>query len=459
MIRPLAGHGRIIWRRNSAIAWIIRDRLTPGRGQDFGSTNLIDVAIIGAGPYGLSIAAYLRAAGVEFCIFGKPMAPWKLNMPPGMLLKSHPWSSSLYDPASSFTLRQFCAEHGISYHDSLMPLPLETFVAYGEAFQARFAPGVEPKLLSGLEPTGKAFRATFNDGNVVTARRIVLATGVHPFKYVPSVLRHLPPEVLSHSGDHGPLDRFRGKEVTVLGSGASATDLAALLHEKGVSVSLIARATELNFAVPPRAQRSLLRRLIRPLKPLVDPESGIGSGWLLKACADAPWLIHALPEQWRLHLVGTVLGPLGHSSMRSRVVGKLPLLLGRSLESAKVICGKVHLRVATRGGTEEVLQTDHVIAATGYKVNLNQLGFLDRRLLSRIRMVENTPILSTNYESSVPGLHIVGPASASSFGPVTRFVFGAIYPSRRLAHHFSRAHGRHSTFVSKETLAATTASR
>jgi thioredoxin reductase len=410
-------------------------------------TNLIDVAIIGAGPYGLSLATYLRAANVEFRIFGKPMEPWKLGMPPGMLLKSHPWSSSLYDPASSFTLRQFCAERGIPYHDSLMPLPLETFVAYGEAFQARFAPDVEPKLLSGLELTRKGFRATFNDGDVVTARRIVLAIGVHPFKYVPSILSHLPAEVLSHSGDHGPLDKFEDKHVTLLGSGASATDLAALLHEEGVSVSLIARATELNFADPPRMQRSLLRRLIHSLKPLIHPGSGIGSGWLLKACADAPWLIHTLPERWRLHLAATALGPLGHSSVRSRVIGKLPLFLGRSLESAKVICDKVHLGVTMSDGTREVLKTDHVIAATGYKVNLNQLGFLDRGLLSRIRMVENTPILSTDYESSVPGLHFVGPASVNSFGPVTRFVFGAIHPSRRLAHHFSGVLTGRSTFV------------
>jgi Pyridine nucleotide-disulphide oxidoreductase len=417
----------------------------------------IDTAIIGAGPYGLSLAAHLRASGIEFRIFGKPMASWKEGMPPGMLLKSHPWSSSLYDPEQSFTLKQFCAERAIPYHDSLMPLPLETFIAYGEAFQARFAPDVESKLLSCLEPAQQGFRATFDDGEVVTARRIILAIGVHPFKYVPRILSFLPAEVLSHSGDHGPLDAYRGKEVTVLGSGASATDFAALLHEKGVPVSLIARSIELNFAPPPRAQRSLLRRLAQPLKPFVRPGSGIGNGWLLKICADAPELIHALPEHWRLQLVRTQLGPLGHSTMRNRVVGKVRLFLGRSLESAKVTRGKVHLHLAMRDGTKETLQTDHVIAATGYKIDLDRLGFLDHRLLSRIRMVESTPILSINYESSVPGLHFVGPASANTFGPVTRFVFGATHPSHRLARLFSRIPGRRSTSVSKASRIATTA--
>jgi cation diffusion facilitator CzcD-associated flavoprotein CzcO len=122
---------------------------------------LLDVAIIGVGPYGLSLAAHLRPAGVEFRVFGKTMDPWKMNMPPGMLLKSHPWSSTLYDPAASFTLKQFCADRGIWYHDSLMLLPLETFVEYGMAFQARFVSGVKETLLVGLEPNQSGLRAFF----------------------------------------------------------------------------------------------------------------------------------------------------------------------------------------------------------------------------------------------------------------------------------------------------------
>jgi Pyridine nucleotide-disulphide oxidoreductase len=398
---------------------------------------MLDVAIIGAGPYGLSLSAYLCASGVEFRTFGKPMESWKTNMPPGMLLKSHPWSSSLYDPTSSFTLKQFCAEQAIPYHDSLMPLPLETYIAYGEAFQARFVPNVESKLLVGLEPGPVGFRAVFGDGEVVVARRIVLALGVHPFKHVPRILSQLSPEVLSHSGDHGPLDAFRGKEVTVIGSGASAIDLAALLHEKGASVSLVARAAELKFAPLPGAQQSLLGRLADPLRRLAYPGSGIGAGWLLKACADAPWLIHALPERWRLHLVRTTLGPLGGASMKDRVVGKFPLRLGCTLESAETRGGKVHLHLALRDGTKETLQTDHIIAATGYKIDLGRLGFIDPWLLTRIHTAESAPILSMNYESSIPGFHFIGAASANSFGPVARFAFGAIHPSVRLARHLS----------------------
>lgn len=433
---------------------VIRSDTAPGRPH----RRLIDVAIIGAGPYGLSLAAYLGDAGIEFRIFGKTMDSWKVGMPPGMFLKSHPWSSCLYDPASRFTLKQFSAERRIEYHDSLLPLPLETFVAYGEAFQARFAPNVENRMLVGIEPATGGLQATFDDGEVVIARRIVIAVGVHPFKYVPSSLSRLPAEVLSHSGDYGPLDRFAGKEVTLLGSGASATDLAALLHGKGAIVSLVARDTELPFPRPPRTPRSSLRRLASPLGPLIHPTSGIGGTWLLKVCADAPWIIHALPEHRRLKLVRTALGPLGQASVRDLVERHLPLYLGRNLESADLRNGKVHLHLATRDGKIETLRTDHIIAATGYKIDLGKLGFLDR-LLPGISMVENTPILSANYESSIPGLYFAGPATANSFGPVARFVFGAIHPSRRITRHLSKTLRKSSSMGSRAQCVPSAVSR
>jgi cation diffusion facilitator CzcD-associated flavoprotein CzcO len=88
-----------------------------------------DVAIIGAGPYGLSLAAHLRARGVDFRIFGKPMQTWLEHMPKGMRLKSEGFASSLYDPDSKFTLAAYCKERGLAYADTGMPIPLETFTA------------------------------------------------------------------------------------------------------------------------------------------------------------------------------------------------------------------------------------------------------------------------------------------------------------------------------------------
>lgn len=399
---------------------------------------MIDVAIIGAGPYGLSLAAYLRANGVEHRIFGKPMEPWKTGMPPGMQLKSHPWSSSLYDPTSSFTVKQFCAEQAIPYHDSLLSLPLETFAAYGEAFQKRFAPGVEPKMLTALRQADNGFIATFDDGDVVAAHRVVLAIGVHPFMYVPADLTRLPKELWSHSGEHGPIDGLADKTVAILGGGSSATDLAALLLAQGASVSLVARSGALKFASPQQPTSSLTRYVKGRLRPLANPTSGLGSGWPLKFYAEWPGVFHGLPASLRMRIVRTTLGPLGHASVKEQVLGAARLCVGRTLESARSSGGKVDLQLLSRDGDSTVLQADHVVAATGYRIDLRRIGFLGPELLSRIQSVENSPVLSRAYESSVPGLHFAGPATADSFGPVARFVFGAIHPARSLARHLSR---------------------
>jgi hypothetical protein len=96
---------------------------------------IVDVAIIGAGPYGLSIAAHLAARGVSYRIFGSPMHTWLTQMPRVMRLKSEGFASTLYDPDSAFTLAKYCAQQGIPYADLGLPIPLVTFASYGQEFQ------------------------------------------------------------------------------------------------------------------------------------------------------------------------------------------------------------------------------------------------------------------------------------------------------------------------------------
>jgi thioredoxin reductase len=378
----------------------------------------------------LSLAAHLRNRGVDHRIFGEPMGCWKHNMPPGMLLKSYPWATSLSDPGSEFTLKSFCTKRALPYHDELMPLPLGRFIEYGEAFQTRYVPAVERKVLMALEPAPGGFRASFDNGETVRAHRVVVAVGLHPFKRLPHEAAHLPADLCSHSGEYGSLEPLAGKEVIVVGSGSSASDLAALLHERGIPVSLVARRLQLHFADRPR-HRGLFERATAPM-------SGIGHGWTLAACAKYPQLIRLLSEDLRLGLANAkALGPLGGAFVKDGVVGKVPLWLGRTLQSVKTRNGKVLLDVVDADGAWHSLRADHVIFATGYKADVSRLGFLNQTLLHQIRLVERAPQLSAHYETSVPGLHFIGPAAANSFGPVSRFVYGTYHPARHLAHHLS----------------------
>src|ERR1700675_308794 len=186
---------------------------------------MLEIAIIGAGPYGLSIAAHFRRRGIPFRIFGRPMDSWLNHMPKGMMLKSDGFASDIYDPEKAFTLRQFCAERGIEYADTGVPVKLETFGAYGLAFRDRMVPELEDKLVVGVDQLPDGFVLRLEDGETIQARRVVLAVGITHFEHISVNRAQLPSESLSHSARHREVEPFRGRNVTVIGGGSSALDL------------------------------------------------------------------------------------------------------------------------------------------------------------------------------------------------------------------------------------------
>jgi thioredoxin reductase len=391
------------------------------------------VVIIGAGPYGLSVAAHLNAVGVDFRIFGRPMHTWMTQMPRGMRLKSEGFASSLYDPNSSFTLGNYCRERNTQYADIGVPVPLETFIDYGLEFQKRFVPNLEDKLVVSVERIDSDFRVILDDGEEVSARKIVVAAGISHFAYVPSIVSTLPKAFWSHSSLHNELGQFKDREVSVIGAGASALDLAAFLHENGASVQLIARKPAIRFHDPPSPKpRTYLERFRSPM-------TGIGFGWKLYLYANAPWVFRQLPQRYRLKAVKTILGPAPGWFVKEQVVGKLPFHLGATITQAKVQNGRVNLELADSDGKRKVLFADHVIAATGYKVDLQRLKFLTPGIQSDIRSVEESPVLSSNFESSIPGLYFVGTSAANTFGPLMRFAYGAGFAARRVSAHLAKS--------------------
>lgn len=385
-----------------------------------------DVAIIGAGPYGLATAAHLRARGVATHVFGRPMSSWLERMPRGMFLKSEGFASSIADPSGEHTLARYCGEAGRPYDDLGGPVSLETFTHYGLWFQRTLVPDVDETEVERIRAVGDGFEISLTDGRTAIARKVVVACGFPSFRHLPEELRGLPAGLVSHSSDHASLAGFRGQEVVVVGAGQSALETAALLREHGAAASVVVRRDVVRWNDPPEVGRRSFRKRARA------PMTGLGAGWASWVYADLPHAFLRFPAATRVRLAREVLGPSGAWWLRDRIEGHVPVLVGHVLVAASAEGSKLRLRVAAEG-VERELESDHAIAATGYRVRLEALPFLDAASRRGLRTVGGAPALSSSFESSVPGLYFAGMAAANSFGPVMRFVCGTSFAARRLS--------------------------
>lgn len=170
------------------------------------------------------------------------------------------------------------------------------------------------------------------------------------------------------------------------------------------------------------------------------PRTRLGDGLQLWVYDNTPGLFHYLPLPSRLARVKAALGPAGAWWLKDRVVGRLPILLGCYICGAEVRSGRVALQVVDQDRQFQELIVDYVIAATGYQFDIQNLSFLSPSLKSRLRDERRSPVLTSNFEFSIPGLYFTGLGSANSFGPAMRFLVGAGYTARRISNHI--AHGQ-----------------
>jgi len=390
-----------------------------------------DITIVGAGPYGLSIAAHLRHLGMDFRIIGSPMHTWRTHMPKGMHLKSAGLSATLFDPEGQFSLKHYCKSNSIPYQDEGLPISLELFTEYGMAFQKKFAPDLEESKLESLVKCAEGFQLRLENGTQFKSRKVILAVGIDYFRNIPVPLTTLPQNLFSHSAENHHLEKYQGKQVVVIGSGSSAIDMAVLLHEAGANPTLIARRDAISFGQKEGKSRTFLSRIFAPM-------SGLGPGWKNLLCADVPGLFRYLPDNFRCKMVKEFLGPSGGWFIRNRLK-PVTIILGHILEKSEVEDEKALLHFASKNGERRKILADHVIAATGYKTNMSRINFLSSEILAGLNLIGQAPRLSSNFESSVPGLYFVGPSTATTFGPVMRFAVGAGFASKTISKHLVRS--------------------
>jgi hypothetical protein len=349
-------------------------------------------------------------------------------MPVGMRLKSEPYASEIAAPNPGFDVGSYCKQHGIAYNHRVEPLSVEGFTDYGDWFTKELVPGVTDITVTGVEAIAAGFKISFGDADPVTARQVVIASGVLPFAMVPDELAGLPKDLMTHTAEHRYLDKFAGRKVAVIGAGQSALETAALLHEAGADAQLVVRRSAVQWVDPNPETISGLGYVKRPVTKLCE-------GW---HCAfwNTPEAFRLLPRHMRVTKARTVLGPAGAWWLKERVDGVVDTLTSHYVQGAEPYGNGVRLTLA--GGRHATLDVDHVIAGTGFRIDLAKLGFLGAPLCSRIETLAGYPVLSRAGESSVPGLYFVGAPAAVSIGPSARFIAGTHTAVRPLVKSVAR---------------------
>lgn len=354
---------------------------------------MLDLIIIGSGPFGISLASHAVSNNLEYKLFGYPMDFWKNQMPQDMFIRTPHEFVSFSDSKDELTVQQFSLETDI---ELVTPLPRPIFVQYANWFAQKSGIEFTPNKIIKVKNQAGYYEVISETGEQYTAKNVVVATGVEHYKYLPDFLKQLPPQMVTHTSGYTTFSQFKGKRVVVLGSGQSAWEAAGLLHRDGADVELIYRKEGPNYA---------------------------GSRENEIALRDVGDVFYQLPIEEKKQGWGQSPGSVAHF-LKPYVEGLVPQNAGVSIEHIEPI-NEEEVRIVLSDGTDKTV--NHIIAATGFRIDLDQVPFFDEDLLSIINREEgysHFPKLNESFESSLSGLYFAGPLSSHSHGPTFRFILG-----------------------------------
>jgi thioredoxin reductase len=372
-------------------------------------------AIIGAGPFGLALAAKLRAAKADFVLFGRVMSLWREHVPRGTRVLSGPGACSFSKDA--FNAAAYESSLGIRLTS---PLPAEQFVEYGVWFHRNTCPPADERTVINVTRANGEYRIRVEDGEKITANYVVVAIGMKAFAFRPPGIASLSPEFVSHTSDLRDPASFCGKTLAVIGSGQSALECAALMAENNADVEVLARSNRLNWT------------RTGSHNPVASPErSSLGFAQnvpsAIRSFLNDPDVYRKLPGFLRARWLQRRLRPAPDIELIPRV-RPVRITLGRTVTGAAVKGDRVELRL----DDHSTRTVDHVVLGTGYRVDIDAISFLSSELRREIRHCDGYPELNSDMESTVPGLYFAGAAAAQSFGPTMWFVQGAPLAAERI---------------------------
>jgi thioredoxin reductase len=339
-------------------------------------------------------------------------------------LKSYCFGTNISAPSPGYTFADHNRPRGL---ETFEPCSMQNFATYGRWFQQNLVPWVEDVDVERLDRQTGGFVLTLADGSRCDADRVVVATGLSGFAHIPALLGSLPAALVVHTSGISSFAAFKGRDVAVVGAGQSALEAAALLFEAGARPQLLVREDAILWQTRVSRERSLWRQVRSPIV-------GLGTGPKAWALTNFPGAMHNVPDAWRTRFTKSHLPAEGAWWLRNRVENKFPIHRGVTVVEALEAGGRTALKLRTaKGSFERQLVVDHIVAGTGYNIDVERLAFIEKKLRGAIARLERSPRLNGSFESSVPRLHFIGPASAMSFGPLFRFVVGAEYSARAVS--------------------------
>ena len=388
-------------------------------------TERLDTAIIGAGPYGLSVAAHLRDRDAR--LFGDPMETWRTRMPPDMLLRSD-WNETSFSALDNAgTIDRWAAVTGEPREE---PIPLQKFLRYADWFRSVFVGDADPGAIVAVERSSGGFRVTTNQGSEVEARTVVVAVGAVPFAYAPPPLSEAVGDGVRYATDLQDYGAYGSRRVVVVGGGQGGLESAALAARAGAEVEVVVRSQLHWFAdrEPHKPRGPIRRRLYRLAYPVV----GYGPPPLNRLVLH-PDLLAALPESLRRRLTSRVLRAGGSPWLRPALEG-VRITGGVAVERIERRDGLIRLWLSDGSARE----ADAVIVAAGFRFDLERLPVFAPEIRAAIGLHQGWPVLDRWFRSTEPNVLFVGFAAAHRFGPIVRFIPGTRFAAPRVRELFER---------------------
>jgi thioredoxin reductase len=346
-----------------------------------------------------------------------------------MFLKSEPYGSVISAATRGYDIATYATLHGFDdYVDRVGPLSLERFLGYADWFTDQLVPDVRDLTVTNVTPEDGGFKVEFAEEAPAFARQVIVATGLLPYMHIPAELSGLPSDLMTHSSVHDRLDQFSGRRVVVIGAGQSALQTGALLQEAGAEVQVVARRHDLIWEEAVAQELRLPDYILRPPSKLCE-------GWGC-AFADSPDAFRLLPESVRVRKALTSFGPKGAWWLRDRVEDVVEVLTGHQLKSAEPHGSGVRLHLD--GSKRSSIEADHVIAGTGFRIDVSRLTYLSQEIQTGLTTRGNCPLVNRAGESTIPGMYFAGALTSVSLGPGVRFISGTHQTAPQLAKSVAR---------------------